>query len=206
MRDLISAFRAAAKDRMTAAGWRKRSGDIYTLPLDEGFHAWLGLNTATTYHPLKVNPVVGLHYEPLERLLAELRGTKPALATATLSTPVGYLTPDNRFLQLEIAADDQAGPAAERLHQLVSDYGLPFARRFAAVDALLSAFHTTDYVANPERKRLLIPALHLLNGQSGEARAELALGLATYQPYATPVADEYRHFASRLTARLDTLG
>jgi hypothetical protein len=62
---------------------------------------------------------------------------------------------------LEIATEDQAAPAADRLRDLVTDYGLPFARRFANSDALLDA--------------------------------------------TTPVADEYRRFAARLTERLDAL-
>jgi hypothetical protein len=73
MRDLILAFGAAARDRMTAAGWRRRSGDIYTLDLGEGHLAWLRLNRATKHHQLEINPVMGLRYDPLERLLAELQ-------------------------------------------------------------------------------------------------------------------------------------
>ncbi|MBS2546944.1 hypothetical protein KGQ19_08680 [Catenulispora sp. NL8] len=201
MRDLISAFRAAAKDRMTAAGWRKRSGDIYTLDLGDGFHAWLGLNKATRALPLQVNPVVGLHYEPLEQLVAELLGTPPT--TGTLSRPVGYLTPENRFLQLEIATSEQAEPAAGRLRDLVDAYGLPFARRYADSDALLAALRTTHFVANPDRKNLLIPALHLLRGELQEARDRLADGLAAYGNDATiPIAAEYQLFANHLTERL----
>ena len=203
MRDLIGVFGTAAKNRMTAAGWRKRSGEIYTLHLDEGFHAWLGLNRASKHHPLQINPVVGLHCEPLEQLLAEFLGTKPTTAQATLSTPVGYLTPENRFLQLEIAAEDQAEPAAERLHQLVTDYGLPFAHRYATAGNLLSAFATTTYVANPERRALLIPALHYLCGESAEARVNLDQASSAYAAQETSVAETYRRFANRLTARLN---
>ena len=69
MRDLITAFSAAARTQMAQAGWRKRGGaDIFTLDLGEGYLAWLGLNRASQYHLLKVNPVAGLRYEPLERL------------------------------------------------------------------------------------------------------------------------------------------
>jgi hypothetical protein len=82
MRDLIAAFSTAARDRMTGAGWRKRTGDIYTHDIGDGFHAWVGLNHASKHHPLKINPVVGLRYDPLERLLADITGTtSPRTAT-----------------------------------------------------------------------------------------------------------------------------
>ncbi|MER6058920.1 hypothetical protein [Streptomyces albidoflavus] len=74
MRDLITAFSTDTRDRMTSAGWRKRTGDIYTHDLGDGFHAWVGLNRASKHHPLKINPVVGLRYDPLERLLADIAG------------------------------------------------------------------------------------------------------------------------------------
>jgi hypothetical protein len=203
MRDLIAAFSTAARDRMKEAGWRKRSGDIFTLDLGEGYFAWLGLNRATKHHPLQVNPVVGLRYDPLERLLAELDGRKPH-TTATLAKPIGYLTPENTFLQLHVAHTDDAGPAADQLRDLVDKYGLPFARRFAGQDELEAALREATYVPNPERTRQLLPAFLFLRANYAEARACLKDGLAAYA--ANPewlVSQAYREFTSALTARLD---
>ncbi|MFF9279107.1 hypothetical protein [Streptomyces griseosporeus] len=92
MRDLIAAFSTAARDRMTGAGWRKRAGDIYTHDLGDGFHAWAGLNRASKHHPLRLNPVVGLRYDPLEGLLSDITGTTPPTAV-TIARSVGYLAP-----------------------------------------------------------------------------------------------------------------
>ncbi|MYS24267.1 MULTISPECIES: hypothetical protein [unclassified Streptomyces] len=77
MRDLIAAFSNTARDRMTGAGRRKQTGDLYTHDLGNGFHASVGLNRASKHHPLKINPVVGLRYDPLERLLADIQGPHP---------------------------------------------------------------------------------------------------------------------------------
>src|SRR4051794_2937696 len=97
MRDLISAFNAASHQRMKELGWRKLGGnEIFTRDLDEGFVAWLGLNRATRYHPLKINSVAGVRYEPLQLLLADLVG-QDRNSAATLSKPIGYLTPSNTF-------------------------------------------------------------------------------------------------------------
>lgn len=202
MRDLIAAFSTAVRDRMTGAGWRKRTCDIYTHDLGDGFHAWVGLNHASKHHPLKINPVVGLRYDPLERLLADITGTTSP-RTATIARPVGYLTAGNSFLELRVAEPGDAERAAEELHELVATYGLPFARQHASTDALLTTLQAGGNVPNPERTRMLIPALHCLLGEANETRSGLAQGLAHYgQNTSTPVVAEYHRFANALATRL----
>jgi hypothetical protein len=102
MHDLIAAFSVAGRDQMKSAGWRKRTGDIFTYDPGNGYLAWLGLNRATKYHPLRVNPVIGVRYERLERLMSELQGER-RYTSCTVSKPIGYSTPSNSFLQLEVA-------------------------------------------------------------------------------------------------------
>jgi hypothetical protein len=202
MRDLIAAFSAAARGRLSEAGWRKRSGDVHTFDLGGGFQAWLGLNRASQYHPLAINPVVGLRFDPVERLLAGLLGERPR-PSATIARPVGYLTSQNRFLQLKVATEDDAEPAADELLGLVNNYGLPFARRYADQEALTAAVAAGGNVPNPHRVRLLLPALQHLQGREEEAHEALSIGLSHY-PDATagPAAAEYHRFAAALVPLL----
>ncbi|MFF4306864.1 hypothetical protein [Streptomyces sp. NPDC001601] len=149
-----------------------------------------------------VNPVVGLRYDPLERLLADITGALSPTA-ATIARSVGYLTPGNSFLQLQVAEPGGAERAADELHELVQSYGLPFARQHANTDALLTALRAGGNVPNPDRTRLLIPALHFLRGDTNETRSGLAQGLAHYgQNTSMPVVAEYRRFADALTTRM----
>lgn len=201
MRDLIGAFSSAARRRMDDEGWRKRAGDIYSLELGDGFHAWLGLNRASKHVPLKINPVVGLRYHPVEQLVAELLG-EPMGFSATIARPVGYLTPSRSFLQMQVVAEVDAEPVAEELVALVNDYGLPFARCHADPDALTDAIVAGGNVPNPDRARLLLPALHFLQGRKEVARASVAAGLAYFPDRcAGPAAAEYHRFAAGLAAR-----
>ncbi|GAB2897116.1 hypothetical protein GCM10027074_75590 [Streptomyces deserti] len=190
---------------MTDAGWRKRAGDIYSLELGNGFHARLGLNRASKHVPLKINPVVGLRYHPVEQLVAELLG-EPMGFSATIARPVGYLTPSRSFLQLQlqlqVAAEADAEPVAEELVALVNDYGLPFARRHADPDALAAMIVAGGNVPNPDRARLLLPALQFLQGRKEEARASVAVGLDHFpDSCAGPASAEYHRFAAGFTAR-----
>ncbi|MER7785655.1 hypothetical protein ABTZ92_26040 [Streptomyces albidoflavus] len=202
MRDLITAFSTDTRARMTSAGWHKRTGDIYTHDLGDGFHAWVGLNRVSKHHPLKINPVVGLRYDPLERLLADIAGAA-SLTSATIARPVGHLTPGNSLLQLRVAEPGDAERATDELCELVQAYGLPFARQHASTDALLTALRAGGNVPNPDRTRILLPALHFLRGDTNEARSDLAHGLAHYgQNTSMPVVAEYHRFANALTTRL----
>jgi hypothetical protein len=68
MRDLISAFSGAVKARLVRAGWKKRTGTSSPWTSVTGFSAWLGLNSATKWHPLQIHPVPGVrHDESLPR-------------------------------------------------------------------------------------------------------------------------------------------
>lgn len=204
MRDLISAFNAASHQRMKELGWHKLGGnEIFTRDLDEGFVAWLGLNRATRYHPLKITPVVGVRYEPLQLLLADLVGQDHSLAP-TLSKPIGYLTPSNTFLQLEVAHADEAAGAAERLVELVEHYAVPFGQRFTDLDNLASAVRESSYIPSREQRRLLLPAFLYLRGRHDEALAELQEGTSAYAANPEwPVSQEHRRFAEALTTLID---
>ena len=199
MRDLIAAFGAAAREQMTAAGWRKRSGDSYTFDFGDGFLATLGLNRAVKHHPLRINPVVGVRHDALQRLIAQAHRGPHGPADTTLSRPIGYLTPANTFLQLEVATVQDATPTAQRLRDLVEHYGLPFARQHADVESLETALRGTGLVANPDWGRFLLTALLFQQGRTEEARAyaadELAKGTATGQTW---VMADYRPFVDRL--------
>ncbi|WP_329181656.1 hypothetical protein [Streptomyces sp. NBC_01477] len=145
-----------------------------------------------------VNPVVGLRYDPLERLLAEIAGTASP-TSATIAHSVGYLTPGHSFLQLRVAEPGDAERAADELHELVQTYGLPFAGQHASTDALLTALRAGGNVPNPDRTRILIPALHFLRGDMSQTRSCLA---NHGQNTSMPVVAEYHRFANALTTRL----
>jgi hypothetical protein len=204
MRDLIAAFDAAALERMPG-GWRRhRGGGLFTLSLGDGFAAWLGLNSATQHHPLQINPVVGLRCDPLERLVADLTARKSDPSITTLSSPIGYLTPQNAFLQLEVTAAEDVLPAVDRLVGLMELYGLPYARRHASLDMLLAALQEGGNVANPDRTKLLIPALLFLTGAHEQAEYTLQQGCDHYgDDLAILVVRQYREFAHALKLRMD---
>jgi len=202
MRDLIAAFETAVKAEATARGWRKRT-HVYTLPLDHDFDAWLGLNSATKYHPLKINPVVGLRFAPVQQLLAELLGPVFRMQP-TLSRPVGHLMPSNMFLQVTIDSVTRAPTAASEVCDLVDEYGLPFARRHASVTQLLEAIRRREYVISSDWQRILLPAVEYVTGDHTNARTQVMEGIEHHgDNLVFGNVAQYHQFADGLLALLD---
>jgi hypothetical protein len=203
MRDLIAAFNAAARDQMKAAGWRKRTGDIFTYDLGNGYLAWLGLNRSTKRHPLWVNPVMGVRCEPLERLLDELLEDRSRGIGCTVARPIGYLTPANSFLKLEVETVEDAKAAAERLRTLVEAYGMPFARGLADDKRFEIALRDPRLVGNVGYSPFRHVAFLFLRGRRGEAQQVIERDLAEYEANDGALEYLYRAFVQQLVTRFE---
>ncbi|WP_285634746.1 hypothetical protein [Actinoallomurus iriomotensis] len=203
MRDLIAAFSAAARDQMKAAGWRKRAGDIFTYDLGNGYLAWLGLNTSTKRHPLWVNPVMGVRCDPLERLLDEWLVDRSRGIGCTVRRSIGYLTPANSFLELEVETVEDATPAAERLRTLVEAYGMPFARDLADDERFEIALRDFRLVANVSYSPFHHVAFLFLRGRREEAQQVIERDLAEYETNDGALEYLYRAFVQQLVTRFE---
>src|SRR5262249_52463542 len=140
-RDIIAAMSAAAKDNLVDAGFRKRTGDIFTRDLGDHALGWVGLNRATYNNrgPLDVNPVIGVRDQEVERLLAELLGERfhPYLPP-TVSTPLGYLMPIQWIVTWTFETLDSVPSQAKDMTEAILTYGLPFMRDTSSRDTLIA--------------------------------------------------------------------
>jgi hypothetical protein len=200
---VISAFSAAANDRLQEAGWRKRGGDVYTL--DRGdFLGWLGLNKATKYDQLAVNPVVGVRHQPTEVTVAELSGNKPhGYLPPTLSSPVGYLRL-GRFYEIAVVDEADVARAADELAALLERDALPFIEGHLTVEALVASLSERPLVPQEQvERRLPILLAHL--GRVTEALNALAAGVEKRADRDDAEAEAYREFARGATDLIKTL-
>ena len=201
MRDLIAAFSSAAKTALVARGWKKRSGDIFTLELGNGFVAWLGLNRGTRYHPLTVNPVVGVIYEPARKLERQLKNLPPAMFPAVAEPVLHLASSADHFLRVADPADAEREVAA--LVELLDTYGLPFARALATPEAIVAALRDRRHLVVREYGITRLPAMLASLGMRTEARDAMATGLDELGERTDPAAEAIRRFAVALSAHLD---
>lgn len=184
LRETIRAFQSSAKRELLARGWRKHSGDIYTLDLGDEYFVWLGLNKATKYRPMSVNPVVGIGHSPtndlLKRFAIETSG-EMKFVRAILSQPLGRIrriqrgeplnTPGHWELSLDLP--DEADREVEVLVRNLEEYGLPFISRLANPLSMTDALRKGDYLPVKDYVIKLLPAFLACTADVDEAVGEL---------------------------------
>jgi hypothetical protein len=109
-----------------AEGFKKRSGEVFTVDLAEGFVGWLGLNRAKHPQGLELNPVVGVRCQELEGLLSTLLGERPhKYVPPSLSISLGYLMPEQQYRCWVVQEDVVISSVADMVAAIVR-YGVPF--------------------------------------------------------------------------------
>lgn len=199
--DMVS---GAVMALLTEIGFQKHSGDVYTQPMAHNVIGWVGLNRAVrrTDDHLEINPVVGVRYEAVERLVAELCRTRyKQYIPPTASIHLGYLTPERRYRPWLFSSDAAVGRLARDMVDAIVAYGLPFMKRNAMMENLAELLEG-GAVGHAEHLAYRVPAVRvLMNDVDGALqaldRAEAALGGRH-----DPAAESFRSYAARLRERL----
>lgn len=158
-------------DALEAAGYTRFRKEGVDWPLGNGFHGWVGLNTAIEPQYIEINPFVGVHVVPIEKLWFPLKASKPPRKyerrVATYAVHMGELVPKERSFRFTRQTDVAA--EAARLAQLYVRVGLPYAESMASYDRLLPLLQdrVTQLGGYPER---VASCLYLM-GRTDEARA-----------------------------------
>ena len=171
---------------------------LYTVELGDDVLGWLGLNRAThkTGGSLLVNPVVGVRNQKLERVVAQLCDTKfHAYIPPSISTGVGFLMPEQHFLEWTFSPEHDPTATASELVQAVQQFGLPFMRANADLQQLLNTMMHSRF-GIPDQLVYRIPVALMMLGQTKSAEAEVDKELARLADADYPAADNYRKFAN----------
>jgi hypothetical protein len=193
----------AVVERLRGLGFEKRSGLIFTLPLDGGsVLAWVGLNKASHRgRPGEVllNPVVGVRHQGVERVVGDLRGEKfHGYLPPTVSLPLRYLVPAEARRDWVVMGGTADAEVADRLVGAVDRYGFEFMRGASDVPGLIAALRAGRGPAHQNAYRL--PVALLAAGGLEEALSFVDDELRALGDRADPAAEEFRRFAARLRA------
>ncbi len=185
-------------------GFRKRAGHIFTMDLAPGVLGWLGLNRATRHRArgeVEVNPVVGVRFQEIERVVQECRSAKfHPYVPPTTSSPLGYLMPERRYKAWIFVEGSGERSVAEDMGAAIDAYGVPFMR---SVADLRSLRRRMDERSGFEHQNAYCrPVAALLAGDATEAGARLDEELEALGTRSDPAATDFRSFASALRKRL----
>jgi hypothetical protein len=162
----------------------------------------LGLNRATKHlapGEVEINPVIGARFQEVERLVAECRGEKfHAYVPATISSPLGYLMPEKRYMAW-MFAPGRSEEATDMAHAIAT-HGIPFMR--SAIDLVVLRRRLQDRVGFDHQLSYRRPAAALVAGEAEQARALLDEALAAIGARTDLAAAEFRRFAESFRSRL----
>lgn len=207
LRDQIVASHQLIADQLTSSGWRRRVPDIFTIDLGSEVLGWIGLNRAThkTGGILLINPVVGVRNQKLEQLVAQFSGTRFHLYNPpTIAGNVGYLMPEDDFLQWAFSSEHDAEALVSELVQTIQDYGMPFIRANVDLEQLIDTMLHARF-GFPHQLKYRIPVAYMMLGRTIEARSEIDKNLAEYADAQYQAAVGYRNFAAALQKAIDDI-
>ena len=126
-------------DALEAVGFTRYRKDGVDWPMAHGFHCWVGLNTGLEEAHLDINPFVGVHVVPVDKLWTRLDtgkyGVKYNRGVATYAIHMGELVPKERVFRFTRRTDVAA--EANRLANLYADVGLSYAMSIGTYERLL---------------------------------------------------------------------
>ncbi|WP_375756093.1 hypothetical protein [Corallococcus exercitus] len=184
-------------------GFRKRAGHVFTLDLAPNVLGWLGLNRATRHlaaGEVEINPVIGVRFQEVERLVAECRGEKfHAYQPSTISSPLGYLMPEKKY-KAWVFAPGRSETVATDMTNAIAMHGVAFMRSVVDLDELRKLLRGEFGLEHQLAYRR--PTAALVAGEPEQARALLDEALAAIGARTDLAAAEFRKFAASLRSRL----
>jgi hypothetical protein len=168
----------------------------FVCGLGDGALGVVGLNVTTHRGDGCIGfvPIVGVRYEPIEAKLEAWSKEGRPVGT-TIQIPVGYVTPEKRFLEwlFEPGSSDNDAEIA-RMVRAIRDYGLPFMKSHSTLEALTDALEASNFT-NKQMRSYQLPIAYLLQGKTDEALSMISQELAGLGPRNDAAAQNYKSFA-----------
>lgn len=171
-------------DALEAEGFTRYRKEEVDWPLHDGFHAWVGLNTALYPDRVEILPFVGVHVVPIWKLIADLEDSTYDRRIATYGTNIGLLesiADERAFAFAPHQSEGFIESECQRLAHLYATAGLDYSRSIASYEALLPLLqeHVDRLGGYPER---VASCLYLM-GRKAEARTFIESFPEKYQDY-----------------------
>jgi hypothetical protein len=188
---------AAIKSECAELGFKKRDPVFFTRQFTPDVLGVMALVQHTYGQELSIVPQAGVRHQPLERLIAELAGTKfhPYIG-GTLGCGFGSLSPLNEYLTYNIPVGTDPAPSIRDLFQVVRNVVIPWMEGFRDLDSFMPDLQTYQYGARTEMQ-MRRTVVRYLRGEYDEVRSLVA----QYLPEASE-EEGFPRLADTLLARL----
>jgi hypothetical protein len=132
----VSIIEAECAQALAGFGIDMAAG-VGTIPVNDDFFGWLGLNAGRHAGFIRINPFVGIHCPAIMEMTAAAGGKRHSSAktVATYAVFLGALCP--QIEQFIFPDEMDASGEAQRLSSIVGKFGIPYMRQIADYATLL---------------------------------------------------------------------
>jgi hypothetical protein len=169
---------------------RKHKHGIYTRQIKEDLNGIVRFNAATKCD-LRINPIIGVRHEPLERWVAELQESEFIPYNGdTIASPIGYLMdpPEYRTWSFEVGKDNAVTVAA--MVREITTVGFRYMEENATVEAMCERIaKDRHFMMGSDVYQL--PVGYLMLGRFDEAEKVVRDKLAKIAAHKRPTIEEH---------------
>jgi hypothetical protein len=177
----------------------KRQSQLFLKQITEENVGWLGLNISKQHlgGGIGVSPTVGLRFKPIEDVVQRILQSKTI--RPTLASSLGYLMPEQRYLEWVFPPDEtfDLELESEKIVKAIDVYGEPFIKQKGDLVTIIRDLETprfTDKISASYR----LPIAYRLAGRPDEAHAYLVEHLKNISDRNDIAAQEMKAFFNTL--------
>jgi hypothetical protein len=160
---------AAIEAECTNIGFKKTDDNYFTRELTVDTLGLLAFNFVKDGNMFVV-PSVAVGHQPLQRLIAEVKGEKfNPYFSGTLASQLGSVPPLNELLWFEFPTDIDPKQRVRELFTVIKDVAVPWMERHRSLESFIEDLKDYSFV-DRDQMRMRRPAAYYLNNQHDLAR------------------------------------
>jgi hypothetical protein len=182
----------------------RNENQYFVREITEGVTGVVGFGVATHRSDgrVGVNPVIGVSFGTIEdRIGAWTEEKLDDYISMTISSPLGYITPEKRFLEWLFEPGFDNASEVRRMVRAIREYGLPFMKSYSELDSITEALESKRFTINQSRAYRL-PIAYLLQGKTDLANLAVNKEVIALGDRTDAAARNYRRFARRFLTEM----
>lgn len=177
-------------ESLCASGMRRHLRGVFTREVAVDVVGVVGLNSAKK-HGFTINPIIGVSYVPLERLVAELEGREFVLYNGdTIATPIGYLMDPPEYREWPFEAGKHNATMVEAMVHEITTVGFRYMEANKTIEAMCDRIaKDRHFMMHSDVYQL--PVGYMMLGRFDEAEKVVRDELAKIAAHKPPTIEEH---------------
>ena len=192
MKEQKKKIMAILAQRLGEYGYEKKGYDCFVRIIDNNIIQNIGFGCATygEKYVRYLNPSIGVVYRDVNKMEMQLRNLGPSkypdYVGSMICKPVGYLMPENTYLEWKFTRDEDVTVEANKMADAIIKYGIPYHEELSNRDNVIYGLEIGKYTGSRE---FMLPIFHYLNGNNKRALECIDEFIQKFSSY--PSQEEY---------------